>query len=1626
VGPGSVADPTNGLENAYWKLACHLALLAPETHVVRQRFADLLQREFPALLPKVVVSSMPDAARDLATVQSYLRSAGIKLWPDLSHQNDLDDLQSSARVITQAAHLVVVLSPQARANNGIIRRELRFARQQGKTRVVVALSGTRPACTWLDPSEVYLSLTPELLERLRTSPRGLRAPVLVPAVAPGYVERREVQQQLKIDLLEAAMATSRTVVAVWGQAGSGKTAVVSRLCQDEDIVDTFQGGIFFVNAGETAPGKRILSAISPEATIPEDPAAAMSLAGSLLQGQRFLLIIDDVWGEKEIATLMSVTEPCAVIVLTRDLKVAATLTEKVVTLSMLTPEEAATFLPGGTETAERLGRLPLALSLARAALQQEGTFSRSAPEALQSLAQRVERHGIAAFDRPEGDRNLSIARSIEYTLTRLQNWERKRFEQLVKLVDQGKTTLDSVQQLWVNLQPGIGEPRPLTRRLMEALCQKLSELSLIEWEPNTQSISLPYLIREYYVAQGIFGQAKSAGAKVRMSSGKNRENNKDVDQARRILGGLDVPFADLTDLIKRLKNARYFADARQLLSRLRRLPEAAPKRLYWAQQHALCMYKDQDLPYLDRSDRALEILGEVENLNETKDQETLGLAGAIFKYKWVGDGQRANLERSLAYYLRGYAQGVEKDIGYTGINAAFVLDLIAFQEESESRKSGLEAAAGQRRLKARAIRLDITEHVPGLARLPGNEALEKQWWFLVTIAEAFFGLGRYDEARYWLRDYLAVEVDDWAFESTARQLARLALLQNGGQMPPEDSPAFHTLRIFLGNDANALRSVAVGKVGLALSGGGFRASLFHIGVLAKLAELDALRHVEVLSCVSGGSIIGAHYYLELRRLLEAKPDEVITQKDFIELVKRIETDFLAGIQANLRMRLAANPFFNLMTFFRPHYTLTDRLGELFEKKLYSKVSGRGPLFLDKLLIHPVGACADFAPKLDNWHRAAKVPVLILNATTLNTGHNWQFTASWMGEPASGVMKEVDGNDLLRRMYYWEAPKKHRTVRLGRAVAASACVPGLFAPVEFAELYPKRTTRLVDGGVHDNQGVGGLLEQECSVLLVSDASGQMSSQNHPGAEPYQVPLRASSILGARVREAEYLDLEARQRSSQIKSLMFLHLKKDLDPDPVNWVDCTDALDVTDDARPKERRGPLTGYGMLKTVQARIAAVRTDLDSFTDAEAFALMLSGYRMTEHEFAAHVKDVPVLNTQAGDWRFLSVEKAMNRAKDFEDAHDDMMNILKAAGFRAFKMWRLSPVLLLSGIPLVAAIVAWLLEISMLLRRSTVVEGKVSLICAFFLAVPAVAWILFRIAGFKKPFLQLVSGLFLGVVGWVVARLHLWIFDPVFLAWGSVKGKQYSGPEGKAAYWIPLLVFLALAIPLALSPVTRAYWAENRGDYATAISQWNQVAAVANVPEPHFGRERAFQKSGLANEAIANYVQAISLMPNPPVEYPGDLYVSLKSGDYNSAVAICNRLNDSGMSANVKAACDAARSLQLGAISLAIQGPAAPALAPPIIPNARVFLASGKRDSTKTLADLKEMFRSAQFQISGTQVRDDPGRPDTPEVRYFNSADKAQAESIALFMKGMLKTGVPVTYMSAQRPGYFEIWLGR
>ena len=324
-------------------------------------------------------------------------------------------------------------------------------------------------------------------------------------------------------------------------------------------------------------------------------------------------------------------------------------------------------------------------------------------------------------------------------------------------------------------------------------------------------------------------------------------------------------------------------------------------------------------------------------------------------------------------------------------------------------------------------------------------------------------------------------------------------------------------------------------------------------MLARLAETGVLPSVEVLSTVSGGSIVGAHYYLELQRLLESKPDGEIEAEDYVRLVKRLQNDFLAGIQINIRNRMLSSLKCNLKMLVPRWisgqlYTRSRRIGELYEEVLYSKVQderGNATRKMSDLRItprveskagHSEPANLGFKPAFSNWRRRAKVPVLLLNTTSLNSGHNWHYTASWMGESPGLVGQSIDINPRYRRLYYSDAPTKElQEYRLGHAVAAAACVPALFEPLEIAELYPGRTVRLVDGGVHDNQGVGGLLNESCDFIFCSDASGQMDDEPSPSDGTLGVPLRASTIQGDRLREAEYQDLDARARGRTIHGL-----------------------------------------------------------------------------------------------------------------------------------------------------------------------------------------------------------------------------------------------------------------------------------------------------------------------------------------------------------------------------------------------------------------------------------------------------------------------------------------------------------
>src|SRR6185503_20029839 len=115
---------------------------------------------------------------------------------------------------------------------------------------------------------------------------------------------------------------------------------------------------------------------------------------------------------------------------------------------------------------------------------------------------------------------------------------------------------------------------------------------------------------------------------------------------------------------------------------------------------------------------------------------------------------------------------------------------------------------------------------------------------------------------------------------------------------------------------------------------------------------------------------------------------------YIEIVQRLERAVLAGIQKNLRSRIHSGLATALKMLFVANYSRAERLGELLERFIFSKAGLTSPMTLDEMTIRPVEVgSAVFVPALDNWRRAAKVPELVLNATTLNSGRSWQFTTT---------------------------------------------------------------------------------------------------------------------------------------------------------------------------------------------------------------------------------------------------------------------------------------------------------------------------------------------------------------------------------------------------------------------------------------------------------------------------------------------------------------------------------------------------------------------------------------------------------------------------------------------------------
>jgi len=558
-----------------------------------------------------------------------------------------------------------------------------------------------------------------------------------------------------------------------------------------------------------------------------------------------------------------------------------------------------------------------------------------------------------------------------------------------------------------------------------------------------------------------------------------------------------------------------------------------------------------------------------------------------------------------------------------------------------------------------------------------------------------------------------------------------------------------------------------GGIGLALSGGGFRASFFHIGVLARLAECDMLRDIVAISTVSGGSIVGALYYLHLKRLFESKNDEDITPEDYVQIVSTIEKDFLKSAQKNLRMRTFYNPWKNLKMF-KKGYSRSDRIGELYDEYFYQGIlknrTETGMIKMPELLIDPICWKGDgrFNPIDHNETRKnTKVPVLLINSTVLNDGHDWVFEAKTMGEPLhdSPAFREIDKNWRLCRPDSYADTLNHKKVKLGKAVAASACVSGVFSPLPISDMYEEDIrVELVDGGVYDNQGIQSLEDRGCSDFIVSDASFSMINIKSPSTSAFSVICRANLILMDRVRELQLLP----HIKCKNTDMHLMHLRKELPPVSIMWradakSDChCDTTLNTDN----------TSYGVNPEAQDRISRIRTDLDAYHNVEAYSLMMDGYKMTKQGLKAKkCTDHPV------GWNFTSINSRMENPDPY------YLKLLKVSAETFFKAFMLSRRLKLTAGTIAALLGALILALIIIYSEVTISLGQlaIGIVLLLILALPSLGRMLPFLEGPFRPITLLRTILIqftLAVTGSITVFIALKWIDPIYLEKGNGQDK--------------------------------------------------------------------------------------------------------------------------------------------------------------------------------------------------------------------------------------------------------------
>jgi WD40 repeat protein len=346
------------------------------------------------------------------------------------------------------------------------------------------------------------------------APPRTEAPFLAPSLPDGFVERPVEFSLIVNHLVHIGNTVVALSTALRGAGGFGKTTLAIAICHNDEVRAHFYDGILWVTLGEQPSLADLVGKIEdlvviltgkPRAGFTTIEAAAAQLAEALTT-RRILLVIDDVWNRTHLDPFLRGGPNCVRLMTTRNRNTLPPDTVQV-DIDAMRQNEALQLLKAGlgemteytlplTQLTKRLGEWPLLLTLVNGVLREQIADGAMLADAIAFANQGLDEEGLTVFDMSsETGRQRAVSRTLNVSLTLLNDEERARFAELAIFPEDVDIPLTILQHYW-------GVNGAYSAFKVKQLCGHLSSHSLLlRYDVRAQTIRLHDVVRGYLIRE---------------------------------------------------------------------------------------------------------------------------------------------------------------------------------------------------------------------------------------------------------------------------------------------------------------------------------------------------------------------------------------------------------------------------------------------------------------------------------------------------------------------------------------------------------------------------------------------------------------------------------------------------------------------------------------------------------------------------------------------------------------------------------------------------------------------------------------------------------------------------------------------------------------------------------------------------------------------------------------------------------------------------------------------------------------------------------------------------------------------------------------------------------------------